>query len=180
MSLKQLRIINKYSQYDLAKAIDVSQAHISRWENYKCSIPYDYLIKLTDILNCSIEDISGKDDFSLKNIIQINNNCINCAHCVKHYANIRGTFYSLGEMHCINAKMSTSAQKQRIKNLALCDFWQPKQIQISNRRESIKETLKQMARQIDEISQILQEEGSADSWHKKKPQLRRTLSLACS
>ncbi len=41
MSLKQLRIINKYSQYDLAKAIDVSQAHISRWENYKCSIPYD-------------------------------------------------------------------------------------------------------------------------------------------
>lgn len=36
----------------------------------------------------------------MSKIKKISNNCVHCAHCVKHYANLYGTFYLVnGCMH---------------------------------------------------------------------------------
>ena len=90
---------------------------------------------------------------------EINNNCIQCAYCVKHYANLRGTYYLVnGCIHCINENLSVRESNKRIKNIVKCNFWQPRQIQAIQRRNSIIELLYDIANKLTDVAQILEED----------------------
>ncbi len=90
----------------------------------------------------------------------INNDCVNCAHSVQHYGNLKGKFYRMtGCVHCSNPNMKLTERKKSIDNIIKCEHWLPKQIEIQERREIIIETLCKMAEQIDGIAQILEEDN---------------------
>lgn len=50
--------------YQLAKAIDVSNAAICKWENGIAEPKVSYLIKLSEFFDCTVDYLTGKtDDF---------------------------------------------------------------------------------------------------------------------
>ena len=90
----------------------------------------------------------------------ISNNCRNCAYFVKHYANLHGDFYEVvGCMHCINQDLTTTERTKRMHNLVVCEYWQPMQIQVQQRREDIQETLQDMSDCLKDIATILKEDN---------------------
>ena len=90
---------------------------------------------------------------------RIYNNCLECAYFVKHYANLQGTFSIVrGCKHCINSNLTFKEREKRLSDTVKCEYWQEEQVQIDERREHIEYKLKRMAKQIDEIAQILKEE----------------------
>ena len=89
---------------------------------------------------------------------RIDNNCYECAYCVKHYYNVRGTFQTANCMHCKNGNIPLNERKKRIENKARCEYWQPERIQIEQRRESIEKYLLLTAEKLNEIAQILKED----------------------
>ena len=99
----------------------------------------------------TLEKVNMNSKTAKKSIERIDNNCFECAYCVKHYYNVRGTFQL--------------AKKKRIANKAKCEYWQPEKVQIEKRRESIKEYLRTTAEKLNEIAQILKE----DNEHKNSP-----------
>lgn len=93
-------------------------------------------------------------------IERIDNNCLECASFVKHYANLRGTFYLVdGCKHCINQKLTFAQQRKRLSNKVKCEYWQPEKIQVEKRRKNIECYLKQTAEKLTEIAQILKEDS---------------------
>ena len=50
------------TQIQLAEAIGVTQANVSIWENGKSLPTADKLKKISEILNCSIEDLFKKEN----------------------------------------------------------------------------------------------------------------------
>ena len=94
------------------------------------------------------------------NIEIINNKCFECAYFVKHYANLNGAFYLvLGCKHCINTNLTLNERTKRMLNKAKCDCWQPEEIQIEQRRQSIEQYLQSTAKKLNEIAQILKEDS---------------------
>ena len=95
-----------------------------------------------------------------QNIEKIDNNCLHCAYFVKHYANLNGTFYLVGGCkHCINSNLSFKESNKRMSNIVKCEYWEPEQIQIDKRRQSIKYYLQFTANKLNEIAQILKEDN---------------------
>lgn len=91
----------------------------------------------------------------------ISNNCEKCAYFVKHYGNLDGKYYSVtGCKHCINQKLTMREQNKRLDNIVACEYWEPMEIQVKKRRESIKDTFRHMRKCLDEISQILKEDNN--------------------
>ncbi len=86
-------------------------------------------------------------------------NCKNCKFYIKHFANYNGYYYDLLSGHCINNKLDLKESNKRIAKSAPCELWQPMEIQIAERRENIKDTLRIMAQKLDEIAQILKDDN---------------------
>ena len=61
--------------------------------------------------------------------------------------------------HCVNGDKIPAyrSQKQILKNEA-CEFWEPEEIQITERRESIKAMLRHMKKKLEEIALALQDD----------------------
>lgn len=59
--IKKIRIQRGISQIELAKAIDVSQTHMSNIENGNTGISLCTAVKISRILNCSIEEFVDED-----------------------------------------------------------------------------------------------------------------------
>ena len=90
---------------------------------------------------------------------RIDNKCFECAYCVRHYYNLHGTFHLANCMHCVNNNITVRARKNRIANIVKCKYWQPKEIQIEQRRESIIKYLRFTIKKLQEIAQILKEDS---------------------
>ena len=58
---RELRIENKLSQRDLAKATGISQQALSFWEQNKRTPNMDDCIILADFYNISLDDLVGRD-----------------------------------------------------------------------------------------------------------------------
>ncbi len=84
--------------------------------------------------------------------------CKNCRYYVKHFANYNGTYYSIAYGHCINPGLNLKESDKRIKKMLPCEFWQTIEIQKAEQKENIKESLRDMARRLDEIVQILKDD----------------------
>ncbi len=55
--VKNLRIENGIAQTELARAIGVSQTHLSNIETGKVGLTTENLVKLAEVLNCSLDEI---------------------------------------------------------------------------------------------------------------------------
>lgn len=60
--LKELRMAKKMSQMQLAKAINVSQSAIAKWELGKTEPTASAIITLSEFFNESTDYILGKED----------------------------------------------------------------------------------------------------------------------
>lgn len=70
--LKQLREEAGVSMYQLAQAIEVSNAAICKWENGIAEPKVSYLIKLSEFFECTVDYLTGKtDDFAMPKSIEI-------------------------------------------------------------------------------------------------------------
>ncbi len=61
--VRALRIENKKSQLELAKALETTQRKISYWENGKVEPSLEDLWKLSDYFSVSIDFLVGKNDY---------------------------------------------------------------------------------------------------------------------
>lgn len=57
ISIKKLRKLKKISQQELAKKLYLSQRTISSYENGEREPSLETIVKLAEILNCSIEEV---------------------------------------------------------------------------------------------------------------------------
>ena len=55
--VKNLRIQKNVAQTELARAIGVSQTHLSNIETGKVGLTTDNLVKLAEVLDCSLDEI---------------------------------------------------------------------------------------------------------------------------
>lgn len=87
--------------------------------------------------------------------------CTNCRHFIQYYLKNRsGTFSRIsGRGHCVNGENISAYQSQKhiLKNFP-CDFWEPEEIQIAQRRECIAKTLRDMKKHLKEIAFILKDD----------------------
>lgn len=88
----------------------------------------------------------------------IENDCEHCAHGAKHYFNVNGTFQPTGCLHCICGELNSNQKRSRIGNSIKCEYRQPAQIQIDKRRQSIETALRDVAKKLNDIAEILREE----------------------
>jgi transcriptional regulator with XRE-family HTH domain len=56
-SLQELREKNNLSQVELAQKLNVTQGAVSQWEKGECRPRTDKLKLLSDILNCSVDEL---------------------------------------------------------------------------------------------------------------------------
>lgn len=67
-NLKILRAIHGYTQADLAKAVGATKGTVSTWETGNRNPSIRTLIKLADLLDCSIDVLLGDDMLSLSDL----------------------------------------------------------------------------------------------------------------
>lgn len=79
--------------------------------------------------------------------------CKNCNNYVLYYCNVDGTFRQLGVGHC-----KLDNRKKRLVYFSSCDKWENNEEFILNRHENIEKTLRNMAKDLNHIAQILKEE----------------------
>ena len=77
-ALKEQRITNGYSQSTLAKATEIKQQNISRWESNIHLPDIMECVKLADFYGISLDELIGRDyhgsNYSKYNIGTLNNN----------------------------------------------------------------------------------------------------------
>lgn len=61
-NIKNIRKKRGLTQHDLAEMLGVSQGNLSAWEVGRVNIPSDQLIRLSEALNCSTDEILGLDE----------------------------------------------------------------------------------------------------------------------
>lgn len=60
--LKELRIECGLTQVQLSEKVGCNQSMIARWESGECEPTLSSLVKLSEILNCTIDYLVGKSD----------------------------------------------------------------------------------------------------------------------
>ena len=61
--LKELRNDRKISQVELAKALDVSQSIIARWESDECEPTVTNILAIADYFNVTTDYLLGKSEY---------------------------------------------------------------------------------------------------------------------
>ena len=61
MEIKKIRESRGMLQYELANRMGVKQASVSAWESGKAMPSAEKLLKLADILECTVDAILGRD-----------------------------------------------------------------------------------------------------------------------
>ena len=60
--LKELRMECGYTQLQLSEKVGCNQSMIARWESGECEPTLSSLLKLSEILHCTIDYLAGKTD----------------------------------------------------------------------------------------------------------------------
>ncbi len=64
MEIKKIRESRRMLQYELANRMGVKQASVSAWESGKTMPSAENLLKLADILECSVDALLGREPAS--------------------------------------------------------------------------------------------------------------------
>lgn len=65
--IKELRILKGYSQKQIADMLEMQVTQYRRYENGERTIPVDFLIKLADLYNVSLDYIVGREEPDSRN-----------------------------------------------------------------------------------------------------------------
>ena len=60
---KKIRLENKLTQEQVAKALGIDQTNISCWENDKTRPEYENLIKLSKLYDVTLDELLGVENF---------------------------------------------------------------------------------------------------------------------
>ena len=60
--IKELRILNRYSQKQIAELLEMQVTQYRRYENGERSIPIEVIIKIADIYDVSIDYLVGREE----------------------------------------------------------------------------------------------------------------------
>ncbi len=87
--------------------------------------------------------------------------CQNCRYFAAHYVKLaRGYFSCTGNCgHCTNENLPFQRPQIIAKRHLECEYWEPLQIQIDERRKNIIDFLYKMAERIEEIACILKDDN---------------------
>ena len=94
--------------------------------------------------------------------------CKNCRYLSWHYVKTRGgTFQRLDSCgHCLSRKMTLNQSDKIVKKCLrtchgeACEFWEPVEIKLEERRESIEDILRHTARVLQEMAFTLEDDES--------------------
>lgn len=69
LKLKDIRKRMNMTQQELAAAVGATKRQIGAWERGENDLPMDYAATIADVLNCSIDEIAGRDSTSVLSLI---------------------------------------------------------------------------------------------------------------
>lgn len=61
LSMRTLRKSHGLTQEELAKAIGATKRQVGAWERGENDLPMDFAVAIADALECTIDDIAGRD-----------------------------------------------------------------------------------------------------------------------
>lgn len=94
----------------------------------------------------------------MKDLQQEEKTCENCRYFSHHYAKDNTSYYTVFCGHCLNRELNKKGENEKRPYIAGCEFWEPIEIRKEERKESIKSTLKDMKKKLDEIAMILKDD----------------------
>jgi len=59
--IKELRLLNKLTQHDMAVELDVTEKYISNIETGSASCGFPKMVQLANVLNCSLDYLLGEN-----------------------------------------------------------------------------------------------------------------------
>lgn len=84
--------------------------------------------------------------------------CETCKYFLQHYIKLNTVFHSTRCGHCINSQLNGSRVRNKYVLHANCEFWEPNEEKKVDRREHIKEVLKNIEKHLNEIAIILKDD----------------------
>lgn len=69
LKLKELRISKGIDQKALGEILNIGNGTISNWEVGRTEPSIDYLIKIADYFQCSVDELLGREDYATGNVI---------------------------------------------------------------------------------------------------------------
>lgn len=69
LKLKEFRINKQIDQKKLGEILNIGNGTISNWEVGRTEPSIDYLIKIADFFQCSVDELLGREDYITGNII---------------------------------------------------------------------------------------------------------------
>lgn len=84
--------------------------------------------------------------------------CETCKYFLQHYVIRYTTFQKTCCGHCINRQLNGKWVRNKYRLHDNCEYWEPSKEKIVERREYVKEVLKNIEEHLNEIAIILKEE----------------------
>ncbi len=85
--------------------------------------------------------------------MEFEKNCNNCRFFLKHYTINNLRFTNVGG-HCINTELCGKLKNRSIVRNN-CNYWEPYEIQVKERREKMQNTIRKMEKELSNILLIL-------------------------
>ncbi len=93
---------------------------------------------------------------------QIEKNCKNCKFFKRHYVKSNTLFRATIEGHCINGEIPRIVRKNNMPCNNVCEKWESDKEVKEERKETIKEVLKNMRTTLIHIENILKDDLNQD------------------
>lgn len=61
LSMRELRKSKKLTQQQVADAIGATKRQVGAWERGENDLPMDYAFEIADLLDCTVDDIAGRE-----------------------------------------------------------------------------------------------------------------------
>lgn len=80
-------------------------------------------------------------------------NCKNCRYYRAHYGlDLYGSFYLLPEGHCVSGKLPQRTADKILSRNGVCEYWEPEEKRVRERKENIAVVIQKMKDQLDQIA----------------------------
>ena len=87
--------------------------------------------------------------------------CRNCRYYLEHYIKSEQSLFTI-DGHCINSEIRKKYPPAKFSLRETCECWEPMQIQIEERKQSICYVLKRMQENLEEIALILKDDADRE------------------
>ncbi len=84
--------------------------------------------------------------------------CGNCRYFSRHYFKYKAKLLKADCGNCVNPAYPVSAGKKCGSGNYVCGLWEPYEIQLTERREAIKEKLQRIAESLNDVVLILKDD----------------------